>query len=297
MRLSVVKAIHSMPSSTDISRRELHSLVWNEPLAAVAERFGLSANGIAKICDRLAIPRPPRGHWTRPSAQRVETAPLPPLPPGADERIVFGGDRTAARRPRSRMSIADRRTQLLDRAAQVALTDGVGEVTLKRLARDVGISEAQAHNCFPGRIDLLLDLARREISAVEGKRQSIVARGNDRIASIAISTAHYLHQAAQRGPLVQLLLRTPEIRDGLRAERAQAAVSAREPILRSLSDRFAMERSVANASTAALTAICFRAGGLIASGRGDLATVERLCLSVVLAGARSNEGDAPNRAY
>lgn len=263
--------------------------MWSEPLANVAGRFGLSANGIAKICDRLGIPRPPRGHWTRPPSERVARKPLLPPPVGADDHILLGGPRTLARRPRSRMSPAARREQLLDEAALVALSDGVQEVTLKRLARQIGISEAQAHNCFPGRLDLLLALARREIAIVETRRQSAVARGTDRIAAIAISTISYLHEAEARGPLLQLLLRTPEIRDALRAERAAAATVAREPILRFLSNRFAMDRQIANASTAALTAVCLRAGGLIASGRVELAMAERLCLAIVLAGARSNE--------
>lgn len=258
-------------------------------MASVALRFGLSANGIAKVCDRLGIPRPPRGHWASQPAERVATRPLLPAPLGAEDRILLGGPRPLARRPRSRMSLAARQEQLLDEAARMAMAEGVQEVTLKRLARQIGISEAQAHNCFPGRLDLLLALARREIAIVESKRQSAVARGTDRIAMIAISTISYLHEAEARGPLLQLLLHTPEIREGLRAERAEAATVAREPILRFLSNRFAMDRKIANASTAALTAVCLRAGGLIASGRIELAMAERLCLAIVLAGARSNE--------
>lgn len=276
-----------------ITRDELYALVWSEPLANVAARFGLSANGIAKICDRLRIPRPERSYWMRAADARPPRAPLGPAPEGVDEELVLGGGRAMARRPRSRRSRADRRSELLDAAAAMALKAGVAEVTLKRLAREIGISEAQAHNCFPGRADLLLALARREIAEVEGRRQSVVARGEDRLASIVISTVTYLHQAQARGALLQLLLRTPEIREGLRAERAEAAAVAREPILRSLSDRFAMERSVANASTAALTAVCLRAGGLIAAGRKPFADVERICLALVIAGARSNESLTP----
>lgn len=272
-----------------ITREQLYDLVWSEPLANVATRFGLSANGIAKICDRLGIPRPERSYWMRSGAARPARIPLGPAPEGAEEEVVLGAGRSIARRPRSRLSLGDRRAQLLDAAAAMALESGVAEVTLKRLAREVGISEAQAHNCFPGRVDLLLALARREIAEVERHRQAVIARGEDRLASIVVSTVTYLHQARERGALLQLLLRTPEVRDGLRAERAEAAAIAREPILRSLSDRFAMERSVAAASTGALTAVCLRAGGLIAAGRDSFADVERICLTLIMAGARSNE--------
>ncbi|MBZ6379831.1 hypothetical protein B5C34_13460 [Pacificimonas flava] len=275
-------------AAQETTREELYRLVWSSPLSKVAQHFGMTANGIAKICDRLNVPRPPRGHWTSP-AKRASQPPLGPSPEGGNEIVVLGGKRSAARRPRSRLSAEERNAQLLDAAAEVALQSGLQDVTLKRVARDVGISEAQAHNCFPGRLDLLLALARREISEVETQRRQLVARGNDRIASIVLSTVAYLHEVDRRGPLLQLLLRLRDVRDGLQEERAVAASEAREPILRALEERFAVERSVAAASTSALTALCVRAGSLVAAGRCDLTTAELLCLPMVIAGARSNE--------
>lgn len=161
-------------------------------------------------------------------------------------------------------------------------------MTLRRVAQQTGISETQAHNCFPGRLDLLVALARREIAITEAKRQGRVARGRDRMASVVISTITYLHEAAERGPLLQLLLRNAEVRYALRAERDQAVAIGRAPILDALAGRQRMDRAIANGSTAALTAVCLRGGGLIASGRKEFALVERICLSVVMSGTRSN---------
>ena len=61
-----------------------------------------------------------------------------------------------------------------------------------------------------------------------------------------------------------------------------------EPIVESLGARYGMSRSVAYASTAVLTAVTRRAGGLLASGRTTLEVAERLCLPVIIAGANSN---------
>lgn len=40
-------------------------MVWREPLSRLAPELGVSDVGLAKICDRLEIPRPPAGHWIR----------------------------------------------------------------------------------------------------------------------------------------------------------------------------------------------------------------------------------------
>lgn len=264
-------------------------MVWTRPLGSVAPEVGLTANGLAKLCDRLDIPRPPRSYWSKEPERRPPPTLLPDFPRSPDDDGARHGPVSAPRRKRTRLSPAKRQEQLLDAAAAIALREGVQQVTLKRVAREAGISEAQAHNCFQGRIDLLLSLTRREIAIMETRRSSRVARGKDRIASIVISTISYLHEAQERGPLLQMLMRNADVRAALRQERHSATAAAREPSLRILSKRYAMKREVANGSAAALSAVTLRAGGLLASGRTELGIAERLCLAIVLAGARSNE--------
>lgn len=58
-----------------ITRRELYDLVWATPMTKLAESFGLSDVGLAKICDRHRVPSPPRGYWAKKGAgQRVKQA-------------------------------------------------------------------------------------------------------------------------------------------------------------------------------------------------------------------------------
>lgn len=51
-----------------VTREELHTLVWQKPMIRLAEEFGVSGNGLAKICDRLDVPYPPRGYWAKKEA-------------------------------------------------------------------------------------------------------------------------------------------------------------------------------------------------------------------------------------
>lgn len=67
-----------MPNYIKISRKELYERVWGEPMSRLARHFGLSDVGMAKLCRRHDIPRPPRGYWARQqNGQTVRRTPLP----------------------------------------------------------------------------------------------------------------------------------------------------------------------------------------------------------------------------
>jgi hypothetical protein len=48
-----------------VTRKQLYDLVWSEPMRRLATRFGISDVGLAKICRKHDIPRPPRGYWAK----------------------------------------------------------------------------------------------------------------------------------------------------------------------------------------------------------------------------------------
>src|SRR6059058_1607193 len=57
-------------------RATLLEEVWSEPVQVVAPRYGLSDVGLKKLCSRLHIPTPPRGHWAKVKAgKRVSPRP------------------------------------------------------------------------------------------------------------------------------------------------------------------------------------------------------------------------------
>lgn len=275
-----------------MTRAELMDRVWGAPLGIVADDVGLTANGLGKLCDRLSIPRPGRNYWHLPPADRARQRPaLPPAPPGASENVVLNGSRQT-RRSRTRLTIEDRREQLLDAAASIAVSEGVSEVSLNRVARAVDISEAQAHNCFGKRIDLLVALTRRELAAIEQTRRGVISRGDDPVTAVVMSTIFYLEEAETRGPLLQALLRVPEIKLALREERAELRRQARAPVLASMRARYGMSEAEAEGANAILSSVALRAGSLLATGRIDRGVATRLCLSIILAGMRSNAGAA-----
>ena len=45
-----------------IKREELYEEVWSTPLTQPCAKYGLSDNGLRKVCKRLNVPMPLRGH-------------------------------------------------------------------------------------------------------------------------------------------------------------------------------------------------------------------------------------------
>ena len=39
-----------------VTREELYRQVWETAMSRLAEQYGISGNGLAKICDRLKVP-------------------------------------------------------------------------------------------------------------------------------------------------------------------------------------------------------------------------------------------------
>ena len=61
-----------MPWETVTYRRnELYNQVWERPLRDLAEEQGISDVALAKICKKLGVPCPGRGHWAQLAAGKV----------------------------------------------------------------------------------------------------------------------------------------------------------------------------------------------------------------------------------
>jgi hypothetical protein len=60
-------------------REKLYDQIWTQPLRTVAQEYGLSDVGLAKVCKKLLIPRPGLGYWRRKECGfKVDRVPLPP---------------------------------------------------------------------------------------------------------------------------------------------------------------------------------------------------------------------------
>jgi hypothetical protein len=68
-----------------VTREALYAEVWAEPMTTVALRYGVSSSFLARVCERLGVPRPPRGYWAQLKVGKAATRPpLPAALPGSE---------------------------------------------------------------------------------------------------------------------------------------------------------------------------------------------------------------------
>lgn len=68
-----------------LTREALYKLVWTEPMLRIAARYNVSSSYMARVCERLNVPRPPRGYWAKLEFGKTSKIPsLPSVRPGDD---------------------------------------------------------------------------------------------------------------------------------------------------------------------------------------------------------------------
>ena len=276
-----------MTATHRLTRQQLYELVWSRSLVELAKEFGISANGLAKICDRLLIPHPPRGYWSGGDHTRTTERPgLLPLPDGYEADVVISTRRAQSRRQRTRLPYDVRRDQIAESTGRIIVAEGLAAATFKRIARELGVSEALIYNYFTDQIDLFTFIARREQALVSRMQQDAFDQNDVYLDQTRGSQSRYLDYIALRGSLFQTLLGSRAVRAALREEhlsrRAWSAAFASSNFARA----FGVGPEFANPATLILRAMGVRAGRVLAGGKLDRETAGRLSRKT-MDGARS----------
>ena len=113
-------------------REKLYQEVWSTPMLQLAKQYSYSDRGLAKLCERMNIPVPPRGYWAKKEAgQEVAQTPLPPLSEGQQNYVIYRAmalepsspkDQSLEEfehRPENRITVADEAAELHPLAARI----------------------------------------------------------------------------------------------------------------------------------------------------------------------------------
>ena len=106
---------------------------------------------------------------------------------------------------RTRLTKADRRTQLLDVAAQLIVDSGASAITMEGLAEAAGVSKALPYAHFDNAVDVLAELYGREVDQLGGRilaAMEAVERGEQRLV-VAIRT--YFTVVEERGAVLAVV--------------------------------------------------------------------------------------------
>ena len=149
-----------MKQYVTFTREQLYELAWQKPAVRIAEEFGISDVGLAKICARHGIPKPPRGYWaksedtrpprtTLPVAKNPRPIQLPVMVPEGSDAQELASQAAAEKRAGERIVVADRLRkpceliQAVRAALQDADTDEIGFLEAPPSTLDLHVSRDQ----------------------------------------------------------------------------------------------------------------------------------------------------------
>jgi len=69
-RFCKAKCAHKAAQRFDLTAAELREIVWLQPVASVGRLLGVSGTAVKSRCDKLGIPVPGRGYWSKMRAQQ-----------------------------------------------------------------------------------------------------------------------------------------------------------------------------------------------------------------------------------
>jgi hypothetical protein len=125
-----------MPHLT-ISREQLYDEVWTQPMMRLAKSYGLSDVGLAKLCKRYDIPRPPRGYWAKLQAgQTPRRIPLPARD-GTSEIVLYPAEESQLKESGLADELQELTQKETQQEAQIVVSSNLrGAHTLVGLARE-----------------------------------------------------------------------------------------------------------------------------------------------------------------
>lgn len=99
-----------------ITRETLYKEIWAEPMTVVAARYRMESNLLGRICERLNVPRPPRGYWAQLKVGRADTQPpLPVARPGDEVTWLRGNDHAPYAEPHVGRQLSDRSSRAISK--------------------------------------------------------------------------------------------------------------------------------------------------------------------------------------
>jgi len=187
----------------ELSREELFALVWERPTREIAKELGISDVAVGKLCEKLQVPKPPRGYWAR-----VEAGQTPRRPALKAFREELEAKRKSAFQARTVGHFTELQSKFLNEALEELRKRGIEhQVDTSRLKHISGLDQDIAAQVLlliqgqaqkwaeSGRVDVkwgtsvrasigklverLMPLARPQLLAfeTEGERHSFSAAG------------------------------------------------------------------------------------------------------------------------
>lgn len=197
---------------------------------------------------------------------------------------------------RTRLTPEARRDQILDRAAELVLTDGLAAISMEGVARAAGVSKGLVYNYFPDRQALFAALLQREQRDLNDRGMRGALAASDFADLIRRTTGLYLRQTEARGALIAALLADPGVARLMEAQDRVDREQAFRFFVRATRRAYGLPLPTAIAAVDLLWAVTDRAGQLVGQGLMGAEEATEMCVSLFVGGLAELSRAAPDGA-
>lgn len=197
---------------------------------------------------------------------------------------------------RTRLTPEARRDQILDRAAELVLTDGLAAISMEGVARAAGVSKGLVYNYFPDRQALFAALLQREQRDLNDRGMRGALAASDFADLIRRTTGLYLRQTEARGALIAALLADPGVARLMEAQDRVDREQAFRFFVRATRRAYGLPLPMAIAAVDLLWAVTDRAGQLVGQGLMGAEEATEMCVSLFVGGLAELSRAAPDGA-
>ena len=202
----------------------------------------------------------------------------------------------SAEKRRTRLAPEARRHQILDRAADLVLADGLAAISMEGVARAAGVSKGLVYNYFPDRQALFAALLQREQRDLNDRGMRGALEASDFADLIRRTTGLYLRQTEARGALIAALLADPGVARLMEAQDRVGREQAFRFFVRASRRAYGLPLPTAIAAVDLLWAVTDRAGQLVGQGLMGAEEATEMCVSLFVGGLAELARAAPDGA-
>ena len=195
-------------------------------------------------------------------------------------------------RKRTRLDPQARRRQILDATSRLILEEGLGALTMERLAREVGISKALVYNYYASREGLLEALLQREQDDLRDRGMAAALRAESFEDLIRLTTRLYLEQAHDHGALIATLASDPLLVGRIAAVSQVERARTIRYFVRMTRRAFDLSEDLSTACVDMLMTVTGRAGRLVAEGQIEVESATNLCVALITGALEKASGQA-----
>ncbi|MDP1640574.1 MAG: TetR/AcrR family transcriptional regulator [Phenylobacterium sp.] len=199
----------------------------------------------------------------------------------------------SAETKRTRLTPQARRDQILDRAAELVLADGLAAISMDGVARAAGVSKGLVYNYFPDRQALFAALLQREQRDLNDRGMRGALEASDFADLIRRTTGLYLRQTEARGALIAALLADPGVARLMEAQDREDREQAFRFFVRATRRAYGLPLPTAIAAVDLLWAVTDRAGQLVGQGLMGADEATEMCVSLFVGGLAELARAAP----